>query len=152
MMSPGRFSESLPAIESVGAGQSIDSCLSSAEWFCVRTHPKREHLAAVQLRHDPDLAVFLPRIRYRRPTRQGPVWTTEALFPNYLFARFDLALCLRRVRHARGVREVVHFGDKWPTVPASTIRELQRLMGTEELRVIPADFSPGDQVQIAERA
>ena len=86
-------------------------------WFCLRTQPKHEHIAAAHLKDDPDIEIYLPRIRFKRATRRGPVWFTEALFPNYLFARFDLAACLRRVCHARGVRGVVHFGERWPIVP-----------------------------------
>src|SRR5215831_7613584 len=86
-------------------------------WFCVRTHQKHEHIAAAHLRQDPEIEVFLPRIRYKRMTRLGPMWATEALFQSYLFARFDLGTCLRHVQHARAVRGVVHFGNRWPMVP-----------------------------------
>ena len=71
----------------------------------MRTLPKREHIAAAELRQHPDVEVFLPRIRFQRPTRTGPAWVTEALFLNYLFARFDLNSRLRLVQAARGVRE-----------------------------------------------
>jgi len=118
-------------------------------WFCVRTHPKHEHIAAAQLRQEPDVEVFLPRIRHRRSTRGGPAWVTEALFRDYLFARFDLALALRRVRHARAVSGVVHFGDRWPTIPDRVIAQLQAAMGGKELRVIEDTLHPGDVVQIA---
>jgi transcriptional antiterminator RfaH len=108
---------------------------TGAAWFCVRSHHKHEHIAAAQLKQDPDVEVFLPRIRYQRVTRLGPVWTTEALFQNYLFARFDFETCLRRVEHARSVRGVVHFGERWPTIPDSAIEELRTLMGGEEREV-----------------
>ena len=120
-----------------------------AAWFCVRTHPKREHIAAAQLRHDPDIEVFLPRIRYRRKRRTGLSWVTEALFPNYLFARFDLAASLRRIQGARGVRGVVHFGLRWPAIPGAAIEELREAMGLEEIRVMPASLQPGDAVEIS---
>ena len=117
-------------------------------WFCLRTHHKHEHIAAAQLAQDPDLAVFLPRIRYQRSTRCGVAWVTEALFQNYLFARFDLATALRRVRHARGVRGVVHFGDRWPTIPQTAIDELRRVMDGAEPRTIESVLQPGDEVEI----
>jgi transcriptional antiterminator RfaH len=121
----------------------------SQEWFCVRTQPKHEHIAAASLRQNLELEVFLPRIRFKRLTRQGPAWVTEALFVNYLFARFDLATLLRRVKHARGVRDVVHFGDHWPKVPETAITDLRAAMGNEELQVIPQEFNPGEIVEIA---
>lgn len=92
---------------------------------------------------------FLPRIRFRRKTRQGLAWVTEALFPNYLFARFDWHASLRRVHHAPGIAGVVHFGDKWPTLSDSAVAELRELCGPDELRVLSADMAVGDAVEIA---
>jgi len=130
-----------PLEKSAGTGEGA--------WFCIRTQPKHEHIAAAHLKNEAGIEVYLPRIRFKRSTRQGPVWFTEALFPNYLFARFDLPSCVRRVHHTRGVRGVVHFGDQWPAVPASAIEELRATVGSEEIHVIPEELRPGDTVQIS---
>jgi transcriptional antiterminator RfaH len=118
-------------------------------WFCVRTHPKHEHIAAAQLRQEGGIEVFLPRIKYKRSTRCGMAWVTEALFKDYVFARFDLDLALRRVQHARSVRGVVHFGYRWPAIPDGVIAELQAAMGRQGLRLIDEALQPGDLVRIA---
>lgn len=118
-------------------------------WFCVRTQPKHEHIAASQLRHDLKIEVFLPRVRFRRGTRSGPAWVTEALFPGYLFVRFELPTLLRRVQSAKGVSGVVHFGNRWPTVPERAIQELRQAMAFEEIRIIPSTLQPGDVVEIS---
>jgi len=117
-------------------------------WFCVRAQPKREHVAAGHLRLMREVEVFLPRIRFRRPTRRGTLWVTEALFPGYLFARFDWGRHLRMVHHTPGVACVVHFGRRWPTVPCEVVEELRRRLGEEELRVIPDPFRPGDRARV----
>jgi transcriptional antiterminator RfaH len=117
-------------------------------WFCLKSQPKHEHIAAAHIRREMALEVFLPRIRFQRSTRTGKVWVTEALFPGYLFARFDLRDALRRVQACRGVRGVVHFGDRWPTIPSEAIGELQARLGEETLRVVTPDFQPGDRVRI----
>jgi transcriptional antiterminator RfaH len=117
-------------------------------WYCLRSHPKHEHIAAARLRQEPDVEAFLPRIRYKRSTRFGPAWVSEALFVGYLFARFDLATSLRCVQHARGVRGVVRFGAQWPTVPEQVIDQLRSAMGNGELRIIDDSLNPGDAVQI----
>ena len=129
-----------------------DAWPASAAWFCLRTLPKHEHIAAAQLRQEADTEIFLPRIRFQRPTRCGLAWVTEALFQNYLFAKFDLVASLRRVQAARGVRSVVHFGGRWPTVPEDAIRELQAAMNEGDLRIVQDSLRPGDTVQIAEGA
>ena len=122
---------------------------NSTAWFCLRSQPKHEHLAARQLALEPDIEVYLPRIRFQRPTRQGLRWFTEALFPNYLFARFDLATALRKVNGARGVSQVVHFGDHWPAIPEATIRELRDTIRDDEVHVINHDVQAGETIQIA---
>jgi len=118
-------------------------------WFCLRTHLKHEHIAARHLRQMGGVEAFLPRIRFRRKTRQGATWVTEALFPNYLFARFDWKRSLRRVHHAPGVVGVIHFGERWPTIPDEVMDELRRLFGQRELHLVPAEPTVGEPVQIA---
>ena len=121
-----------------------------AEWFCLRTQPKHEHFAAAHLRKMEQVQVFLPRIRFKRATRQTVAWVTEALFPGYLFARFDWKTQLRQVQSARGVRNIVHFGQNWPVISENTINELRATVGTTELHTISEEFSPGDAVHFAD--
>jgi transcriptional antiterminator RfaH len=136
--------------ESILAGATEASGARPAPaWFCVRSQPKHEHIAAVHLAKDPTLEVYLPRIRFKRATRRGPVWFTEALFPNYLFVRFELALSLRKVCHARGVRGIVHFGSRWPVVPDPVIDEMRLALGNDEVHVIPEELEQGEAVRIA---
>jgi transcriptional antiterminator RfaH len=115
----------------------------------VRTLPKQEHIAAAWLRGCPGIEVFLPRVRFRRATRSGPAWVTEALFASYLFARFELSVRLRQVQAARGVRAVVHFGSRWPAIPDTAIAELRAATGDQDLILIPDEFRPGDEAEIA---
>lgn len=118
------------------------------EWFCVRSKPKSEHIAAKHL-GDAGFEVFLPRIRFQKMTRRGRVWFTEALFPGYLFARFDRGASFRHVCATNGVTTIVHFGEEWPTIAPELIAELQSLFGTQCLREIAPELAPGDEVTIA---
>ena len=117
-------------------------------WFCVRCRPKQEHLAAGYLRKRVGVEVFLPRLRFRRPTRRGPAWVTEALFPGYLFARFDWRLSFRAVHHTPSVSGLVHFGDSYPTVPDAAMHELRAAFGDDAIHEIATDMAPGDPVQL----
>jgi len=121
-------------------------------WFCLRSQPKHEHIAAAHLKKMEGIEVFLPRVRFQRSTRQGMAWVTEALFPSYLFARFDWQDSLRQVQAARGVSGVVHFGLRWPIIDEAIIEDLKLAVGTDELHVITATLQPGDVVEIAEGA
>ena len=73
----------------------------------------------------------------------------SSLFPNYLFARFDLATVLRKVSGARGIRGVVHFGEHWPSIPDAAISELRETVHDDEVYVINNEVQPGEIVQIA---
>jgi len=119
------------------------------QWFCLTTQSKREHIAAEHLRGMGDVETFLPRIRFQRNTARGLVWFTEALFPGYLFARFDRAARWRQIQHAPGVRGVVHFGERWPTLPDATIAELRQLADDDAPRIIAAPLAPGEEIELA---
>lgn len=121
---------------------------AACAWFAVRAQPKHEHIAAAHLRQEGQLEVFLPRIRFRRATRRGAVWFTEALFPGYLFARFNWTRDLRRVLHSRGVSTVIHFGDRWPTIPDAAMAELQTRYQGEEIYCVPEELQPDEEVKI----
>ena len=122
--------------------QSTPETIPPAEWFCVRSGPKQEHIAAAHLRQLPGLEVFLPRIRCKRATRRGPAWFIEALFPGYLFARFSWLASLRTVCAASGVQGVVHFGERWPRIEEATIASLRASFGQEELYIVPETLTP----------
>lgn len=122
---------------------------NSTDWFCLRSHPKHEHIAAAELRQWEGVEVFCPRIRFRRSTKRGAVWTTEALFPNYLFARYDPQEFLCAVRSARGVSSIVNFGGKYPRVADSAITELRESVGGCEVETVSPVLQIGDRVTIA---
>lgn len=121
---------------------------SQLAWFCLRSQPKHEHIAAAHLRRHSEMEVFVPRVRFKRLTRKGQVWVTEALFPSYLFARFDWNTSLRQIYHSPGVSNVVHFGSHWPVIPDVTIEALRANIGVEEIHVIPDGVAEGDAVRI----
>ena len=121
-------------------------------WYCVRSKPKSEHLAASHLERTAGFEVFCPRIRFQKPTRRGKVWFVEALFPGYLFARFDLAANLRRVRATAAVSGVLHFSEFFPAIAADTIAEMRAEIGEDEPRTIEGEISEGDEVLITEGA
>ena len=122
---------------------------SPAAWFCLRSQPRHEHIAAEHLRQMEGVEVFHPRIRFPRATQTGKVMVTESMFPNYLFARFDWKTSLTRVHYAPGVSGVVHFGTRWPTVPDRAIQEIRNLVGNGGVHLVSDQLAPGDEVQVS---
>lgn len=95
-------------------------------WYCLRSQPKREHVAAVNLRERVNLEVFSPRIRATKPTRGGVVVSAvEALFPGYLFARFLYPDQLRHVTSTCGVTGIVTFRSQPPAIAEGIIDSLR---------------------------
>lgn len=123
---------------------------AEAKWYCLRSQPKHEHIAAAHLRQYEDIQVFCPRVRIQRSTRRGLVWFTEALFPNYLFAHFELSRWQARVRSCQGVSGLVHFGLEVPEIPALALEELRSYMDDAELKTVSYTLAEGDDVEIVE--
>ena len=118
-------------------------------WFCLRSQPRHEHIAAGHLRKMEDVEVFNPRMRYTRSMKYGPVEVTESMFPNYLFARFDWTTSLNRVHYAPGVSGVVHFNDQWPTVPDASIEEIRALLNADGVHRVFNEPKAGEAVELA---
>ena len=139
----------MPERQLIGVARFDPVMPTDVAWFCIRSQQKHEQLAARQLAQIEDIEVFSPRVRFSRSTPHGPALVTESLFPNYLFARFDWRRSLARVHYAPGVKHIVHFGDKWPTVPDEAIDELRAHLGNQELHIIESGLAPGDRVEFA---
>jgi transcriptional antiterminator RfaH len=122
---------------------------SSCSWYCIHTQSKREHIAAGLLECQLRIDTFLPRIKFRRKERHRVALAIEALFPNYLFARFDLSTALQRVQCVPGVIGVVRFGAHCPTIPEQVINSLRAQVGDERVHFIGQELQPGEWVDIA---
>ncbi len=123
--------------------------LENPQWYCARTQPRQEHVAAGHLRRLGDVEIFCPRIRLQRCRRGGSApFVTEALFPGYLFARFGFATHHRDVRYAHGVRGIVQFGHRYPTVPAPWIAELQAEFGDVPVTELATPLAVGTAVRV----
>ena len=125
-----------------------DETTDAPRWYCLRTQPKHEHIAAAQLRSSLGIEVFCPRVRIQKNTRTGLKWFVEALFPNYLFARFPLRENHARVRYSPGVSGIVQFGERFASVPDEAITELTGFIGANEVKTVEFQLAEGDEVEI----
>ncbi len=117
-------------------------------WFCLHTEPRQEDKVSRILQREFDLEVFSPRIRFRRMRAGRPLWTTEALFPGYLFARFDYFERRRQVNALPGVTRVVHFGDRPTPIDDAIMADLRALVQDNETVEVNADPQPGSEVVV----
>ena len=134
----------------------ISSSLLSKEdqelWFCLKAQPKHEHLAAAALRNIMGLEAFAPQLRFKKATTRGAVWFVEALFPGYLFAKFNYRDRHRQVQASPGVVTIVRFGDEIACIDVGTIAALRELSGDNEVIVFSPEVQVGETVQIVEGA
>jgi transcriptional antiterminator RfaH len=126
--------------------------ISNPAWYCARTKPKHEHIAAANVGKYLGLEVFHPRLRMERATRRGVMRVVEPLFPCYIFIRCILENRLDEIRHVTGISSLVHFGRKIPAVPDSAIEELKQCFESEQPMIVQDGVVPGAEVTIVEGA
>lgn len=124
----------------------------SPAWYCARTKPKHEHIAAANVRKCLGLEVFHPRLRVERSTRRGLVRVVESLFPCYIFVRCAIQERLNEIRYTNGVSSIVHFADRIPTVPDTVIEELKACFTAEEPMLVEERLLAGAEVVLGEGA
>ena len=132
----------------------VASCTQPQEavlaWYCARTQPKHEHIAARNLRGRLGLEVFNPRLRLERATCRGIVRVIEPLFPCYVFIRCNLAEQLDQVRYVSGVSSLVHFGLRVPAVDDEVVDELRQCFESDEPMGVQERLRPGTEVMVSE--
>lgn len=123
---------------------------TTVQWFCLRTKPKREHIAAAILAGRFAIEVFSPRISFVRKTRLGYSKTfTEALFPGYCFARFDLFSEQHKVAGSQHIQGLVRFGNHIPPICPAIISHLrQQFAQNQQLKLHSPQLCQGDLVEI----
>jgi transcriptional antiterminator RfaH len=128
-------------LHSEGLGLCSAEQTPSLAWYCARTKPKHEHIAAANVHKRLGLEVFLPQLRVERVTQRGMVRNVEPLFPCYLFVRCVIEERLDDIRYANGISSLVHFSNRIPSVPDSVVEELRECFQQGE-PVLVDDFLP----------
>jgi hypothetical protein len=72
---------------------------------------------------------------------------TEAMFPSYLFAHFELPTQHGQVEYACGVRGIVRFANRYPTIEDGVLAELRDYVGANEIKELDYGLSQGDNVR-----
>ena len=116
-------------------------------WYCLRTQTKREHIASAILSKIDGVEPFCPRISQVKKTRTGKKRFVEAMFPGYLFAKFDFRENYRRVVHSQGVTRLVQQGDR-RVIPASIIHELMASVPDGVVEAPDPSIEPGAEVEM----
>ena len=125
------------------------TCETDPVWCCIRSHPKREHIAAAQLSCIPGVEAFNPQLRLERRTRRGRMHCTESLFVNYLFARFVTETTLEKVRYTPSVKTVLQFGSRVATISDQVIEDLRRTVAENADTVFTDAPQTGEEAEVS---
>ncbi len=117
-------------------------------WYCIRTAPKQESKVAILLQREVGVEVLSPKIRFRRGRMGHAIWWTEALFPGYVFARFEYLQQHRQVRALAGVSTIVEFGKTPAVISDEVLMQLRKTIGEDDTLVINAATTPASEVTI----
>ena len=136
--------------ESVETSMVRGGSTNAQRWYAIRSKPKQEVRAESNLQAW-GIETFLPRIREwrRRRHASGSAHCTAPLFPGYLFARFDAAQLLGKIRLTRGVHNVVAFGDTATPVEDAILALIRSRVQADGLVHID-EPAPGDLVEIVD--
>lgn len=121
-------------------------------WFCIKCKPRQESTAKRSILRDIGAEVFCPMIRFERARRSGRVRVTEAMFPGYLFARFNYRATHRHLGACHGVSHIVKFGGTAAIVGEDIIQALREEVVDEEMVEIPTHIEVGSEVQVLQGA
>ena len=118
-------------------------------WYAIRTHPKQENRAEMNLKAW-NVETFLPKMRDCRFNEftNEPSYFIKPLFPGYLFARFTLNNLLHKVRLTRGVHSVVSIGSDPALVDDKVIEIISAQIDATGFVKIGADVELGAKVLI----
>ncbi|MBT64071.1 MAG: hypothetical protein CML13_12750 [Puniceicoccaceae bacterium] len=117
------------------------------DWFCLRTQTKREHIAAAILDRLEEVDVFCPRVSQVKKTRTGKKRFTEAMFPGYIFAKFNYHAHARQVVHSQGITQMVELGER-RVIPEHIIRNLQASIPEGIIEAPDLSIEPGAEIEV----
>jgi len=92
------------------------------KWYVIQTKPKKEEGAKLYL-STKGVEVFSPLIETFVPRNGKMNKELKSLFPNYIFAKFELEKNYPLVRWARGVKKILGFGG-YPVPISEEVIEL----------------------------
>jgi len=116
-------------------------------WFVVNTKPKNEDRAASNLTEG-GIEVLAPKIKLKKYKNGRLVEVVEQMFPNYIFVKFQPVEEFRLVKYTRGVKTIVHFGNRIVPVQDEIIEFIKSRLVDGVAVLQKPKFKKGEKVLI----
>jgi len=121
--------------------------IASRSWYVVQTKPGNEHRVETNL-FNQEIEVFLPLLETFRYSNGKMVQKIKPLFPNYLFAKFDINLHYYKVKWTRGVNKILGNGDGPTPISGKVVETIKEQTGKDNLVKLEEEWKEGDPVRI----
>lgn len=129
---------------------SNDKFICGLRWYVVQTKPREEERADYNLQAW-KVETFAPKIKTRRLNEfnQRSTFISKALFPGYIFARFDASTSLHDINATRGIQRVVRFGDVLIPVDDQVV-DMIRMRTRDGFVQVGEEIPPGGKCTICD--
>lgn len=117
------------------------------QWYVIRSKPGDERRAGTNLSNQ-RIETFLPLFQSYQYHHGTALRKIRPLFPNYLFAKFDLENHYYKVKWTRGVGKILGFGEGPVPVSEKVIQTIKERMGEDNLVKLEEDWKEGDLVRV----
>jgi transcriptional antiterminator RfaH len=118
------------------------------EWYAIRTKPKEEDRADLNLRTW-QVETFAPKLKTLRTTDFGSKYVNKPLFSSYIFARFNANKQLHDINYTRGVQKVVSFGGSPISIDGEVISFIRGHLDENGFIRLDQELKRGDRVRIS---
>jgi transcriptional antiterminator RfaH len=119
---------------------------ASGSWYVIQTKPGNEHRVETNLSHQ-EIEAFLPLCESFRYAQGKLVQKVKPLFPNYLFAKFDMETSYCKVKWTRGVSKILGVGSEPVPVSEKVVRTIKERMGENNLVRLDDGLAQGSVIQ-----
>lgn len=117
------------------------------KWFVINTKPKNEDRASANLIAG-GIETLAPKLKYKKYKNNRFVTVIEAMFPGYIFAKFDPIDDFHLVKYTRGVKTIVHFGERIVPIHEELINFIKSKLENGIATIQKKPLSQGDKIVI----
>ena len=120
--------------------------IASRSWYVVHTKPCNEHRVETNLSNQ-EIETFLPLLETFQYTNGKIFPNIKPLFPNYLFAKFDIDVHYYKVKWTRGVNKILGVGSEPIPISEKVIQAIRERMGENNLVKLEDGLERGNLIQ-----
>ncbi|MGB3830658.1 MAG: transcription termination/antitermination NusG family protein [Mesorhizobium sp.] len=121
----------------------------SKKWYVVATKPRKEAVAALNLKNQ-GFCIFLPQMRRTVRHARRTLVRTIPLFPTYLFLEASSAGRWRSVNGTFGAKRIIASDDGPLAVERGFVEALKTKVGADGIIDFSSGFKRGDCVELVD--